>query len=1050
MGLIYRSPLRVYLLLGALGIWGIISGFGLSVSLFPMSNQTTVSVSVGYGSYASKQFNESVGHPLEGILQGIRINGVPVTNLKTDYRDQNVNFRLKFDWGANPEEALRIVETRTSAYLSAYEDTIRNSLRVNSWHENQGFFAMSFYSPLRSLDEIYQIMNPMVVSFSSRIQDAENIGLFNPNKKEITVRLIPERLAVYQLTTTEVERALKSAIFSLNAGSIKMGEKAYELSIPKKVSSPEQLENVRVSPVGQDPILLKDIATIRTTTTEESMQRFKTSGVESLILFADPKEGGNIKRMSDEVAAEVERIKPLLPADIKYQVIVNPSDFINNSIRGVISEVGMAAFLAVLVLFFFIGSLKNVITAAIEIPLSLVMAFIFMKYFGMNLNLISLGGLALSAGMNVDASVVVLENIFRHFEGKPHNLTYEEKLKIVITAVQEVRLPIIASTIASLVVFLPLVLTRGLTNALLGDLAKAVIFSHGLSAIVALILVPTIRLHLLSKGEMKPAHSPFEGALLRLETFYQNTLRYFLHSLKLQIGIILTVLIILPALVFLVIPKLKTEVIGKPDSDWLIVGLNSPLISTPKQMEVELEDLEQGLMKNFGPDILYTFAQMNGTRYGSVMMRLRDKSKIQALMSKAEETFKNTPTKFYFVTVWNPSELRIPEPPQFRAEIIGGSPYRRLQVAQDIEQLLNENRVYDKLSATPSTLTEKGLVVEPILNFGSQPEVLSRQEIAHTLRVATTGILVDHVFDHTAELPIYLRMPKERSDSTENLSSLPIGFEGRLISLGALAKLSIKEKEPTEYRENERSLIVLEGTLKKDELVHSKERLLQARELLDTYKSKMNQNGNQSENPIIAEVAADKELQEALDQLKSAILLSIALVFLTMVLQLGDIVHSLLVLVAIPLGFIGVISSLAIFGSSLSLNSGLGTILLNGIAVANSIILVDFIRRLHASGMNPMDSTVKASTARLRPILMTSLTTCLGMLPVALGMGEGGKTLQPLGIAVCGGLWVSTLLTLYIVPCLQYQYLSRKEKRVPATGEPIQSSLHLDANEVFP
>jgi hydrophobic/amphiphilic exporter-1 (mainly G- bacteria), HAE1 family len=275
-------------------------------------------------------------------------------------------------------------------------------------------------------------------------------------------------------------------------------------------------------------------------------------------------------------------------------------------------------------------------------------------------------------------------------------------------------------------------------------------------------------------------------------------------------------------------------------------------------------------------------------------------------------------------------------------------------------------------------------------------------------------------------LPIYLRLNAEDVSSVDQLKAFPIGFEGRLIPLGALAHISLEDRPPRIYREDQRSLIVLTGRLNKAQMSQSKERVAQAEKLLRAYKAK--RDTNNPELPALVEVQPDKDLQQSLDQLKWAVGISIALVFLTMVIQLGDVVHSLLVLVAIPLGFIGVLVSLFVFKSTLSLNSGLGTILLNGIAVANSIILVDFIRKLHQSGKDAKTATIEASLARIRPILMTSMTTVLGMLPIALGFGEGGKILQPLGIAVCGGLWVSTFLTLYIVPALQYLYLARKER----------------------
>ncbi|RZA03595.1 MAG: efflux RND transporter permease subunit [Proteobacteria bacterium] len=393
--------------------------------------------------------------------------------------------------------------------------------------------------------------------------------------------------------------------------------------------------------------------------------------------------------------------------------------------------------------------------------------------------------------------------------------------------------------------------------------------------------------------------------------------------------------------------------------------------------------------------------------------------------------FKNTPTKFYFVNRWNPSELRIPEPPQFRLEVSGGSAKRRLEVAEDLSERLSAPNVYDNVSVTPSTSRQKGIVVSALPNLSTQPEVISRADLSHLLRVATDGIQVDKIYEDNVDLPIYLRMPRERSTSLENLSSLPVGFDGRLIPLSALAHFSIEEREPPTYRENQQALTAIEATLTKSNLGEANVRKGRAQEAIKSYREKLAARpaAEKKDDPLVLDAVPDRELQDALVQLKHAVLLSIALIFLVMVLQLGDIVHSLLVLVAIPLGIIGVILALYVFSSSLSLNSGLGTILLNGIAVANSIILVDFIRRQFESGLSAIEATVSASAARLRPILMTSLTTVLGMMPIALGLGEGGKTLQPLGIAVSGGLWVSTLLTLYLVPCLQFHYLRAKAAR---------------------
>jgi HAE1 family hydrophobic/amphiphilic exporter-1 len=1027
MSNLYSKPLRVYIILGALAIWGIISGLQLPISLFPNSSQITISVSIPMGSLSSQQFFEAYGNDLESNLQGMKIESVAVKELHAEYRNQNANYQITFEWGADPEKAKSDVQNLVNSRMASASEDIRRGISVYSWSENRGFFAISFYSPMRSLDDLYQTLEPMITPLKSKIEDAGDFGLFNPNSKEVSVSLIPEKLAQYEITTVQIQQAIENSVVGLTGGTLKLGEKDYLINLPKNTPTFEQLSQVRVSAAGKPAIFLKDIAKITMGVSKNNRQKFKTSGVESLILFASPKEGGNIKQMSDQIMTQMEILKKQWPADVEFKILVNPAEFINSSVMSVVHEVFLAAFLAVIVLFVFLGSFKNVITAAIEIPLSLLMAFILMRLAGMNLNLISLGGLALSAGMNVDASVVVLENIVRHFEHKVGKLTYQEKLQTVITAVNEVRLPIIASTLASLVVFFPLIFTQGLTHSLLGDLAKAVIFSHGLSAVVALVLVPTIRLQLLSMGQNLESKSPVEGTISKIENFYRKTLEAFLNSKKWQSGVFGGVILLLPILFFLVIPRLNKEVIGKPDSDWLIIGVSSPSFSTMKQLESELDDLEASIDKNFGDEKLYTFTQIQGSHDGNIMVRMKDKSKILKMVEKAEELYKNTSTKFYWAESWNPSELSIPDPPQYRLEITGGDPIKRLEAAQDIQALLLENGVFDKVRVTPTADKEKEIRVQQFVESGAASEVLSKYELSHYLRVATDGVYAEKIFLKQQEMPIYLRLNNDDVTSVDQLKAFPIGFEGRLIPLGALANITLEDRAPRIYREDQKSLIVLTGRLNKAQLDQAKERVKKANEVLVKYKA--GRNANNPDLPSLVEVQPDKELQASLNQLKWAVAISIALVFLTMVIQLGDFVHSLLVLVAIPLGFIGVLVSLFIFSSTLSLNSGLGTILLNGIAVANSIILVDFIRKLHEEGKDAKTATVEASLARLRPILMTSMTTVLGMLPIALGFGEGGKILQPLGIAVCGGLWVSMLLTLYIVPALQYLYLHSKEKK---------------------
>ncbi|MFN9112120.1 MAG: efflux RND transporter permease subunit, partial [Bacteroidota bacterium] len=335
--------------------------------------------------------------------------------------------------------------------------------------------------------ELYNQLDPILTPQLKKVIDAQEALLWNPESKEINVALRPDKLALYGILPGDVYRSLDASLGSLTGGEVRLGQETAHLQIPTLLTSQESTDNHLLHLADGRKISLKEVADITIGVSEKSSRSFKTDGKDSLILFANPKSGANVKRMAEEILELIRRSEKLFPQGVSYKVLVDPSEFIRNSIANLMKDVVLAGFLAVLVLFLFIGNFRNVATAAIEIPLCMVIAFIVMKFTGMNLNLISLGGLALAAGMNVDASVVVMENIFRHQSiwnklNPGQTMTLADRSRLISGSVKEVALPIILSIATTLIVFIPLAVTTDLTNAILGDLAKAVIYSHAVSA----------------------------------------------------------------------------------------------------------------------------------------------------------------------------------------------------------------------------------------------------------------------------------------------------------------------------------------------------------------------------------------------------------------------------------------------------------------------------------------------------------------------------------------------------------------------------------------
>jgi hydrophobic/amphiphilic exporter-1 (mainly G- bacteria), HAE1 family len=1054
---LYSSPFRVYLIIFTLAAIGLAAGLKLPISLYPNSSKPTIYVSANYGHLNREEFIKNYGNRIEPRLQGVSSDSLIIKNIRTTYRKSNVNFQIEFEWGTDPLESKKEVQNVMNGLSSSWPREIKDSINVGYWSKSSGFIAISFFSERRTIDEIYKTLEPVIVPQLASVKDAENSSLWNPGKKEISIVLDPEAMTTLGLFPRHIEQALQQGLQGYVGGTVVVDTAKLSIQMPRYLNSLQSLNELLVKTPNGKMIHLSEVAEISFGESTSSNKIFKTNGSKSLILFANPKTGGNVKRMAEQILKIVKDSIPKLPKDIQYRVLVDPSEFIRSSIENVIHEVFLAAALAVFVLFLFVGSFKNTITAALEIPLSIVLAFILMKVFNMNLNLISLGGLALAAGMNVDASVVVMENIFRNLNNIKGPLNIPSRLSLVLRSVKEVRLPIIASTISTLVVFAPLAFTSDLTNAILGDLAKAVVYSHCFSMLIALILVPTIRLHIMNStkdGDQAPI-SPINGFLVKVESWYETSLKFFIHSKAIKIILYFTMIISIAILAINIVPKLKREIIGTPDTDWMILSVRTQGNTLIKQMEEITSKEEARLLEKFKSDIKYTFTQIRRPNGATIMARLKNKSDMAKVWKKMEEEFQNTPVVFYWVLPWNPAELPLPDPPHLKIVVQGGSDADRVLLANDLRDVIREKEAFPNTWTTPNYSKQENIIITP--HFKRWP-MLSKMGLSFTpfdltdlSRVVTDGKGLGTLNLNNQNINIKLSYPKGIISTKEDLEAFPIGIKDRIIPLKSLATIKIKKAEANTYKQNGQELILVNAKQKKGQEYKIKSSLLKTKQIIRDYKKTDLKKLKLKTTPIFFFKDAQKDLNDALSQLVMALMIAAFLIFITLLLQFGDFIHSIIIMIAAPLGVFGGLLSLWIFNSTISLNSVLGIILLNGIAVNNSIILVDFITKLYAEGHTPLQSVILASKKRLRPILITSLTTILGMFPIALGLGDGGKILQPLGLAVAGGLWFSMFFTLFLVPALEVFYLTLKPTPIiPIRDEEILNSDQL-INEIdFP
>lgn len=449
-------------------------------------------------------------------------------------------------------------------------------------------------------------------------------------------------------------------------------------------------------------------------------------------------------------------------------------------------------------------------------------------------------------------------------------------------------------------------------------------------------------------------------------------------------------------------------------------------------MENILQEVESKALLSEGDAVSYTFVQMHQKTNGNAMLRLKDKSTMKETVSRLQKLFTNTPDVYFYVDSWNPAELPLPNMNHLEVWLTGKRNEDIRQAISRMKYFVHEKGDYKRLSSTPSAPNSKLHHFVPYQHVWSSMQAagttLNLMDVLDLTVYANQGKGPGSMLVDGKMTPIMVRFADARFQGPEALAAYPFKLGGKVIPLSALGRFETIEAPTQIFRQDGREKAILSSTLDKDE-----EQGWEA--LAEKYSGLIMKNAKQftlGSDVNIEMIQPKKELFAALKQLKTSLIISLALIFLVLWLQFESIRQVLVIMMTVPLGLIGALLALTAFSSTLSLNSALGVILLNGIAVNNAILLVEVYNQLRLKGVNPHDAIMEACRSRLRPILITSLTTCLGMFPIALGLGDGGKILQPLGITVTFGLLFSTLLSLFVVPIALYR---KEDLKVVATAD---------------
>ncbi len=1023
LNFILKKSTGIFLLTLVLILFGVYIVFKLPVMMYPQTRRPQVQIDLRHSGISAVDFQEQYAGQIESRLLSLK----NVDLIETTYSTDSSRFNLTYDWNIKSDDARLAVENIMVTINSSLPNEIRDSYNVRFRDgENAGYLVMGITSESVQSEALYQILKNSLESRLNQLQDLDEIGFYNTERLIADVTLDQKKMLSYGITILDVNSALQSGFLPQPLGSLRTSSGRLSLRLEKNGRTLKDLPRIEVKKVGDSSITLDDIATLNIQYTLPS-RVFLVDEKPAVQLTATPVEGGNINYMT----REIERIMKdaitdgLIPADSQFSLYLDPAKYIRKSIQNVIQAALIGGFLAIFIVFLILGEWKNTFLIAASLPVTIILNFILMDLFNVTINLISLGGLALAVGMIVDSTIVVMENIHRHrTECGDIDITLKQ---VVLDSVTQVRSPVIASTLTSVLVFLPISFTAPLTNAILGDQARTVVFCLLVSLVVSLTIVPLTAYHLFRFNQEKTKKP---GSIqVHIENVVNKIINMYHKSLKWLVGRKLRAFIFIflafSALTFsvlVILPTIPREIISTPTSDRIVLFFRNSNISDPEELMTEIiPEMNQTIVDILGERLVDKFTNLSG-RFNQTFLDLRSSEDTEEAITLLQKEFVSKGDWYYNIMPWDPAALPLPRSYDFQMSIYGPDPEKKVNLLVSIQELLGQEELYSRIFTRPSSSIVEQLDMKPRQETINKLSPWSESSLVSLIRKVLTGTSSITLSDGLSDVNVSADYPPEDINTREKIEDFLIPYKQSFVPIKHFFDFSTSKGVSQIYSQNGELAFQIYGSAgfrisdaKRIEIQNKTESYLKEVLILPEGYS------YSFDNPRM-------EMDKSIQSLFFALLISIVLIYILLAFQFNSLWIPIIILVTIPLGFIGVILSLRIFNSTLNLNSLLGTILLGGIVVNNAIMMIDFYKKTRDDYPDYKTALISTATKRFKPILITTLTTIFGMLPLAIGLGEGSNILQPLGIAVSGGLIVSTFLTIYAVPSIIVLTHSSKTK----------------------
>lgn len=987
-----RRPVLASMLSLALVLFGVIGYTQLAVREFPDVDAPIVSVTTVLPGANPQVVESAVTDILEeelSTVEGLR-------TLTSSSGEGVSNITLEFNLERGVEAAAQDTRDKVARIRERLPEDVEEPVVAKQDADAQPFFWLALSGENYDLLQLSDIGDRLV---KSRLQTLPGVGqarIFGERRFSMRVWLSASELSARGLTVQDVQQAIRSRNVEVPAGRIESERREFTVRSLGELKTPEEFGNLVVSNTDGILVKLKDLGRVELGPEDErSALRFK--GIQSIAIGVVRQSKSNIISVSDAISAELPRIQASLPPGVSLNIGFDQSIFVKRSIKEAEETLMIAALLVVIIIFIFLRNLRATIIPGLAIPTSIVAAFAIMYFMGFSINNFTLLALTLAIGIVVDDAIIVLENAYRHQEE-----LHESPEEAAINGTREIAFAVLSTTIALVAVFTPLAFLKGSTGRLFNEFGIAVAGSVIISGFVALTLTPMLCAKILRVPQRHgPLYRILENGFNRLASGYARSLAYTLKHRWVVVGV--TALVTASA--FLVFRSLKREFVPSEDRGWFLTFIIAPEGSSLAYTDGYQRRAEAILSKT--KDVNSFFSVVNigdGVSRGIIFTMLDDWSKrdrgVQDVVNEVQGQYFGIPGVFAFAN----------NPPAFG----WGSPVNFVIQHPDFELLAKGN----------DTLLARARQIPGLVNVDSDLRVNKPQltvsfdrdraedlgvavsDVATTLQVLLGGNQTGTFTRANKQYDVIVQLdPRARATPSDMTGLYVRGRDNELVKLEALATV----QEGVGPRELNHFQRVRSATI-----TASLAPGFTLGEALDSLTSIANEVLPRGSSTALA--GESRELEESGSALYFAFLLALVVVFMVLASQFESLVHPFTVLLAVPLAVTGALLTLKLAGSTLNVYSQIGMILLIGLVTKNSILLVEYINQLKERGMDTLAAAQEAGRIRLRPILMTSVATVAGALPIALGLGAGSLSRRPLGYAIVGGLMFSTLLTLYVVP----------------------------------